>query len=97
MLFFIPYIFLSIADMNLGFSISITFISYLLIQLKLTIISAAAATTNTHFGGNSDAASKPAPKNTADFTFCLRHLISSPYTIIHGFMFCVLEFFPDLL
>ena len=97
MLSFIPYIFLSIADMNLGFSISITFISYLLIQLKLTIISAAAATTNTHFGGNSDAASKPAPKNTADFIFCLRHLISSPSTIIHGIRVCVLEFFADLL
>ena len=83
--------------MNLGFSISITFISYLLIQLKLTIISAAAATTNTHFGGNSDAASKPAPKNAADFIFCLRHLISSPSTIIHGIRVCVLEFFADLL
>lgn len=59
--------------MNLGFSISTTFIviSYLRTQDMLTITSAAAATMSTQSDGSSVAISKPSPKHTADFTLFL--------------------------
>jgi hypothetical protein len=51
------------------------FHSYLRIQIKLTIINAAAATAMTHFTGSTVATSKPAPKHTAGLIIRLRHFI----------------------
>lgn len=76
--------------MNLGFSISITFIThYLLAQEKLTTTSVADATISTHSGGNSVAISKPNPKHIADLIRCLKQFTVSPYISLYTFQLCV--------
>lgn len=55
----------------------------------LTMTSAAAATINTQFDGNSDAASKPSPKNIADLTRCVWQLTVSPSNSLYNSLFCV--------
>ena len=55
--------------------------------------SAAEATTTVHSVGSSVAASSPAPNQTADLIFCLRHFILPPFTIVYGGIFFVHEIF----
>ena len=67
------------------------FHNYLRKHVILTNTSAAAATTSTHLVGNSDATSRPSPKNTEARILFFLHLTLSPSTILRESALCVLE------
>ncbi len=60
------------------------------------MMSATVDTASVHFVGSSVAIRMPAPKQTADLIFCLRHFIASPSIIVYGARISVLEFLRGL-
>lgn len=67
------------------------FHSYLLMQDMLTIISAAAATINTHFVGKTVAVNIPRPNATAHLILFEQQFTVSPFIIVYTLIFCVMK------